>query len=362
MSRVRIEFLQGPWTDKKTGRQYLYFRRPGTKRIPLPLPIGSKAFWQAYQAALERKIEIGQELRSKPGTVSASIAAYYVSPRNWEKLSAGTQRMRRAILENFRETYGQFPLRRLNENFIDAYLDVLKPHAARNHLKALRGWLKHAKHDVTRGIEPISAKSAKRSSWTPEQIAQFEAHHAIGTKARLAFAIPRFTGLGRSEVARIGPQHIRNGEIIIARQKTGVEPTITIHPELQAILDATAVTGFSTFLVTKTGRPFQPNDLSEQFRQWCNEAGLPRHLSLHGLRHTMGDKLAETGSSPNEIASVLGHAGGRSALHYTQGADRKRMGRTAMKRLIEQDTNPAVSNHDPGLTLGGANALKDDGK
>jgi hypothetical protein len=76
----------------------------------------------------------------------------------------------------------------------------------------------------------------------------------------------------------------------------------------------------------------------------------------------MGDKLAETGSSPNEIASVLGHAGGRSALHYTQGADRKRMGRTAMKRLIEQDTNPAVSNHDPGLTLGGANALKDDGK
>jgi len=336
MSRVRIEFLQ-VWTDKKTGHLQVRFRRRWMKSVPLPGPIGSKAFWQAYQAALERKIEIGQELRSKPGTVSASIAAYYVSRKWGEELSAGTQRMRRAILENFRAAYGQYPLGQLNENFLTAYLESLKPHAARNHLKALRGWLKHARHDVTRGIEPISAKSNKRPSWSPEHKAQYENHHSIGTKARLAFAIPCFTGLGRSEVCRIGPQHIRNGEIVITRQKTGVDATITIHPELQAILDATPVTGFSTFLVTKTGRPFQPNDLSEQFRQWCNEAGLPRHLSLHGLRHTMGDKLAETGSSPNEIASVLGHAGARSALHYTQGADRKRMARTAMRRLISSN-------------------------
>jgi hypothetical protein len=130
------------------------------KTVPLPLPIGSRAFWQAYEAAQESKIEIGQELRSKPGTVSASIAAYYVS-RKWEALSAGTQRMRRAILEGFREPYGHYPLGQLNENFINAYLESLKPHAARNHLKALRGWLKHARHDVTRGIEPIRATSKK---------------------------------------------------------------------------------------------------------------------------------------------------------------------------------------------------------
>jgi integrase len=334
MSRVRIPFLQ-EWTDKKTGRRRVRYRRRGMKSVALPVSIGSRAFWQAYEAAHESKVEIGQELRSKPGTVSAAIAAYYVSHK-WGELSAGTQRMRRAILENFREAYGEYPLGRINENFLDAYLGSLKSHAARNHLKALRGLLKHARHDVTRGIEPISAKSNKRPSWSPEHKAQYENHHAVGTKARLAFALPCFTGLSRNEVSRIGPQHIRNGEIIIARQKTGVEATITIHPELQAILDATPVTGFSTFLVTKTGKPFHPNDLSEQFRAWCDEAGLPKHLSMHGLRHAMGDKLAETGSNPNEIASVLGHAGARSALHYTQGADRKRMARAAMKRWISK--------------------------
>jgi integrase len=336
MSRVRIDYVQGPWRDKKTGRVYIRFRKRGMKSVPLPGPIGSAEFWAAYQRALDGKVEIGKELRSTRGSVSAAIAAYLVS-HQWDALSPGTQRMRRAILERFRERYGEYPLGRINENFLTAYLEALKPHAARNHLKALRGLLRHARHDITRGIEAPKAKSAKRASWSPEHIAQFERVHPIRTKARLCFAIARRTGLGRNEVARLGPQHIRNGEIVIARQKTGVEATITIHPELQAILDATAVTGFSTFLVTKTGRPFHPNDLSEQFRKWCDEAGLPRHLSLHGLRHTMGDKLAETGSNPNEIASVLGHAGARSALHYTQGADRKRMARTAMRRLISSN-------------------------
>jgi hypothetical protein len=173
MSRVRIDYVQGPWRDKKTGRVYIRFRKRGMKSVPLPGPIGSKAFWEAYNAALESKpVEIGAELRSTRGSVSAAIAAYLVS-HAWDGLSQGTKRMRRAILERFRERYGEYPLGRINENFLTAYLEALKPHAARNHLKALRGLLKHARHDITRGIEAPKAKSEKRASWSPEQIAQF---------------------------------------------------------------------------------------------------------------------------------------------------------------------------------------------
>jgi integrase len=216
---------------------------------------------------------------------------------------------------------------------------------------------------VTRDIRAPKAKSEKRPSWRPEQIAAFEARHTLGSKARLAFALARYTGAGCSEIARLGPQHIRDGEIVIARKKTGVEATITIHPDLRVVLDATPITGFSTFLITKSGRPFRSTDLSEQFRQWCNEAGLPQTCYLHGLRHTMGDKLAETGSNPNEIASVLGHAGARSALHYTQGADRKRMARTAMKRLISGTADePSLSQHDPDVTIREVKPLKDKAK
>ena len=222
----------------------------------------------------------------------------------------------------------------LNENFLTAYLQTMKPHAARNHLKALRGWLRHAKHDVTRDIK-LKAKSTKRRSWPPDEQAKYEAGHAIGTMARLAFALANHTGAGRTEISRIGRHHLIDGEIVIpARQKTGVPATIPLHPALKAIIEATPIAGFSTLLVTTTGKAFSPDALSDQFREWCNEAGVAKDLSLHGLRHALGDALAETGANANEIASVLAHASVRSALHYTQGADRKLMAGNAMRRLI----------------------------
>lgn len=194
-------------------------------------------------------------------------------------------------------------------------------------------------------------------------MARYEAHHPISSKARLAFALARYTGASRAEIARLGPQHIVNGEIIISRQKTGVTAVITVQPELRAILDATPLTGFSTFLITKSGKSYVPDDLTDQFRRWCNEAGIPPEYSLHGLRHAMGDALAEAGANPNEIGAVLGHASAKSSLHYTQGADRKKLSRKGMARIIggtkhDHASNPDVSNQDPLLTLGKAKRLK----
>ena len=64
------------------------------------------------------------------------------------------------------------------------------------------------------------------------------------------------------------------------------------------------------------------------------QAGLRQELHLHGLRHTMGDALADSEASPHEIAGLLGHKNVRSALHYSQEADRRKAGRRAMRKLI----------------------------
>jgi integrase len=321
------------WFDSRTRKTYLAFRKRGHPLVPLPQPIGSDAFWTAYNAALKGKFDVGAELRSTAGSVSAALAVYLGS-HQWAALSLGTRAARRAILERFRVAYGQWPLRQITANFLSAYLETLTPHAARNHLKALRGLLQHAKHDVTRDIKTAKTTSNRHASWPPEAIAQFEAHHPIGTKARLAFALARYTGAGRSEIARMGPQHIVDGVIIIARQKTRVVASIPVHPELRAIIEVTPVTGVSTFLVSRFGKPFNLNGLSTEFREWCDSAGLPRKYRLHGLRHTMGKTLAEHGSNPHEIGSVLGHADIRSALHYSADVERKAMAQRAMSRWI----------------------------
>jgi hypothetical protein len=78
-----------------------YFRRPGYPRVRLPGLPGSAEFNRAYEAALEMpQAAIGVK-RTKPGSVNAVIAGYYTS-LEFRSLAAGTQAMRRAILERFR--------------------------------------------------------------------------------------------------------------------------------------------------------------------------------------------------------------------------------------------------------------------
>jgi hypothetical protein len=188
MKRMRglPSYLQR-WFDKKTRRTQLRFRRRGYKSVPLRGPIGSAEFWIDYQAALTNvsvRSNPGAELRSLAGSISAALAAYYGS-HDWAGLSQGTRSMRRTILEKFRERYGTWRLRQITENFVEAYINALKPHAARNHLKTLRGFLKHAKYDVTRNIKAPKAKSTKHPSWPVEVMAEYEATHPIGSKRLL---------------------------------------------------------------------------------------------------------------------------------------------------------------------------------
>jgi integrase len=268
--------------------------------VPLPQPIGSDAFWEAYRAALKGEIAtgeiaIGAKLRSGAGSVSAALAAYYASPW-WAALSDGTRTLRRPLLEHrIREPYGQWPLKQMTTNFIQALLEGMPPHSARNLKKALGGFLKHAKHDVMRDIVLPPAKSTRHASWPLAVQAQWEATHAIGLNPRLCFAIAKYTGLGCSEICRLGPQHIDGDMIRIARKKTDVPVPIPLHPELRAIIDATPLTGLQTFLITKRGKPYQPRDLSGEFRLWSDRAGVDRKYTLHGLRHTMGKAIVDSG-------------------------------------------------------------------
>src|SRR5262245_17620934 len=55
--------------------------------------------------------------------------------------------------------------------------------------------------------------------WTVAEVEQFEACYPIGSKARLALALLMYTGVRRSDVVKLGRQHVRDGWITIAPQK-----------------------------------------------------------------------------------------------------------------------------------------------
>jgi len=128
--------------------------------------------------------------------------------------------------------------------------------------------------DPTWSLRLKTPKSDGHHTWTEDEIAAFEAHHPIGSKARLALALGLYTAQRRGDVVRMGRQHIRDGELAVRQGKTNAALLIPVLPELQAIIDATP-TGHLTLLVTKTGKSYGANDFSEQFRKWCDDAGLP---------------------------------------------------------------------------------------
>jgi integrase len=219
-------------------------------------------------------------------------------------------------------------------------LGKMKPHAARNYFKAIRALCQFAvgaeliKADPTAGMKQPKVRTQRRRPWKDTEIAQYESTHAIGSKARLAFALGLYTLQRRGDVLRMGPQDVRNGMLAVTQEKTGAMLSLPVRPELRAVIDATPLTGLSTFLVTKSGKQFSGTDFDEQFRAWCNEAGLPTDCYFHGLRASGCTILADAGCSAHEIAAWSGHMTLKEVERYTKSADQKRLAASGLAKIM----------------------------
>jgi integrase/recombinase XerD len=163
---------------------------------------------------------------------------------------------------------------------------------------------------------------------------------------RLALELMLATAARRGDAVKLGPQHICTGCITFEQSKTkgrdDAPGTIPLHPDFCAALTSMPspkivhLTPAMTFLTTSFGRSFKTAaGFGNWFRQCCDEAGLPKGISAHGLRKATARRLAELGCSTHEIAAITGHATLAEVQRYTKAADRKRLAQDAMKKLIE---------------------------
>jgi integrase len=213
------------------------------------------------------------------------------------------------------------------------------PSAARNFLNTLRALIAFAidagicADDPTLGVKRPKIKAGDGfKMWEEADIAKFEARHPLGTIERLALALLLCTGQRRSDVVRMGPQHVEGDMIRVRQQKTGTPLMIPLHPDLSAAIDAMPPSGHLTLLATAFGKSRTAAGLGTRFREWCDEAGCPG-ISAHGLRKAMCRRLAEAGCTAHEIMAISGHKSLREVERYTKGADQKRMARAAMARI-----------------------------
>jgi site-specific recombinase XerD len=337
--RLKPKYVNA-WVDKRYGgaKPRFYFRKRGQKQIPLPGILGSVEFNEAYAAALAGShnnviTSIGAK-RIRAGSIGALVIAYFNSPE-FLALSAATQRTYRGILEPFTAEHGDKPLALLNREHIKSMLAkrVSKPAAANHWLRLIKALMKFAVREGLRNDDPamlvdyLKRKAGEYHTWSEDEIARYEARHPVGSKARLALALGLYTAQRRSDVVKMGRQHVHGGTVRVRQQKTGTMVPIPVHPALAAILDAIEVHDNImhhpqqlTFLVTQYGKPFTAAGFGGWFRERCDEAGLPKQCAFHGLRKAACRRLAEAGCSANVIASISGHRSLREVEVYTRAA------------------------------------------
>src|SRR5262249_53584468 len=174
------------------------------------------------------------------------------------------------------------------------------------------------------------------------ELAKYEARWPIGTRQRTAYALMLYVGTARVDVHRMTWRQIDAAGGGYVRKKTRAGGGVGPHSAVQKTV-AAAPKDHLTTLNTEYGKPFTVDGFPQFTRRAITDAGLPLDCKPHGLRKTLGRRMAESGCSAHEIMAVLGHTTLAEAERYTREADRRRGGRQAIAKIKNRIPNSQTS-------------------
>ena len=339
------------------GNERIYVRLNGRK-IRIRETPNTPQFLLAYTASVEACGAPHEHARRPNGRVIvpgslAAIAAKYFGSKDFLRLDLTSQSNRRHIIESClqeklveNKQLGDMPAKLFNASHMKWLMEAKEdlPAAANNRRKyfsAMLGWAVQqapplVARNAARDVKVVKGNTDGFYTWSDEDVAKFEAHHPVGSKARLALALLLYTGLRRSDAIRVGPQNVRNGMIEIVPEKTKAErPELTfkpVLPDLAEVIAATPAIGLKTYLVSSWGKPYTPAGFGNWFRDQCNAAGLPQ-CSAHGLRKAAACRCADAGATLSDLMKLFDWSSPAVAAKYIQKADKRRATERTIKLL-----------------------------
>jgi integrase len=350
------------------GNIRIYYRPKGKPKVRLRGTPWTSEFMAAYDAARGEAVPI-QKREITAGTWRWLCVRYFTECTEYKQLDPRTQRVRRKILEGtFDEPiapgsskfFRDLPLSRMTANEIEVLRDrkLAVPEGANSRVKAIRAVFKWAvkkkgpdskpltSHNVAREVSYLAGNNPSGyHTWTVEEVRQFEDHHPIGSKARLAFALLLLTGQRRSDIIRLGCQHIQHRTIIFTQYKgrkhKPKQLTLPILPVLRQVIDSSPC-GDQTFLVNDLGRPFTDAGFGNKFRDWCDQAEL-HHCTAHGLRKAAATIAANNGATAFQLMAIFGWSSLEMAEKYTRKANQGKLAQSGMHLLESSEQNSAGS-------------------
>ncbi|MDW5314537.1 tyrosine-type recombinase/integrase [Rhizobium sp. PL01] len=320
------------------GKVVFYFRIGQGKRTRLP-DIGAKDFKAAYRACLS-----GNPIPAKGTEDARSIAwllAKYKESPEWKLIAPATRRSRDYAYKGVLDKSAEVPYRSITKRAVENGMEdrMHIPATANSFLKAMISLFKWAVKkeyiDVnpTTGVDRLTYKTDGFPVWTLEDVHKFCEVWPIGTKQRLAFELALHTGLRRSDLCRIGIQHLKGDTLTVRTHKTAAVITVTLTQRVLDIIRDTP-TGDLTFLVSELKRPFVVDGFGNWFAAAARKAGIDKNS--HGLRKLSATLAAEGGATGFELMGQYGWSNMKQTEPYTRGADRVKLGKSNSKIVAEQ--------------------------
>lgn len=347
------------------GKERLRFRRKGYPSRYFTTPLGTEAFREEYRRfnspeAAMQAVQDAAAGRSTPGSIGDLLRRYVAVPERLGPTDV-TRTKVRSILERFAAGREERMVRDLRFDHIDAIVSKARVksldergrtvggvEAARKLRKELRrflgfavklGWIARNPVEESQAVKVApSERSSGYHTWSEEDIAQYRARWALGTKQRLAMELMLWTDQRKVDAIHLGRQHVRDGKFVIRQSKTGKRLVLPIAPPLAAAIDAMPASDAMCFIVTEWGRPFSVKGFGGWFREQCDAAGLPK-CTAHGLRKATMRRMAELEMPNKSMKSVSGHSKDDEVARYTEAADQERLAEQAIRRLAEWEVS-----------------------
>jgi len=309
-----------------TRRTYWYHRETGERLRGDP---GSSEFI-ADLAAAEKLIP-----DRLAGTFNNLVRLFTLSTEFDTALAPSTKAEYRRMLKKAEVEFGDMPMAalddpRVRKDFMNWREKVARASGEReadNRLSAISAMLTwaiergHITANHLRGFRRLYHADRSEIIWLPEHVAAFMAVAPIEMQRAMILALR--TGQRQGDLLRL-PWSAYDGASITLRQgkaQRGKSPgppvMVPCTAALRRMLDGMERTS-PLILTTKTGQSFKKRYFARVWDQTATAAGLesialpghdkPVRLHFHDLRGTTVTLLSESGSTPQQIATITGHS------------------------------------------------------
>lgn len=328
MAEVKLNYVHAYMAK---GRTYYYFRKKGFPRVRLPDP-SAPEFSAEYDRLLRQAVGDTGPRRAKPDSLGELISAYRASPEYRDKKPKTRQAYDRylAMLADVDD----LPASAMSRQWVLHKRDQLadKPRTANYFIQTVRRLYSFG---IDRGIvthnpaerPKMLKQGGKYRAWADNECEAFENSNPPLPMLR-AYMLAVHTGQRQGDVLSMAVNQYNGVEIALTQGKTETPLVIPVRRVLREFLDGQDWGGL-LMVTTKTGRAFKADHFRHEFRKALDAAGL-HHLHFHGLRHTMGRRLAEADA---DVKAILGHKTDKMARHYSDTADQARQAWIAIEKL-----------------------------